>query len=91
MHSSNLMCAPHRGKNILGAERGRMMEGLLKERTVLGAAEKLGTGLRDIRRAEGLSWGKRIFKALSASFNASFQSDWENATSGLFWKEWGKL
>ena len=24
MHSSNLMCAPHRGRNSLGAERGRI-------------------------------------------------------------------
>ncbi len=56
-----------------------------------GVAEKPGAGLKMIRSSEGLSSWKHFFKELTASFNAPFQSDWDNATGNLLWKEWGKL
>jgi hypothetical protein len=72
---------------------GRIMKDLTlrEDRTLPGVAEDLGVGLQDIRRSEDVSWLERLFKELKASFNAPFQSDWENKTSGLHWKEWGKL
>jgi len=64
---------------------------LQKSWTLLGVGKKLGTESHDIPRSKGSSWRTRLVKALSASFNAQYQSDWEKTTSNLQWKEWAKL
>ena len=64
---------------------------LQKDWTLPGVAEKPGAGLKMIRKSEGLSFWKHFFKEFTASFSAPFQSDWDNATCNLQWKEWGKL
>ncbi len=64
---------------------------LRKDGTLPDVAEKPGAGLKMIRRSEGLSLWKHFFKEVSASFNAPLQSDWDNRTCNLQWREWGKL
>ncbi len=64
---------------------------LQKDGTLPGVAEKPGAELKMIGRPESLSFLKHFFKEVTASFNAPFRSDWDNATCSLQWREWGKL
>ncbi len=64
---------------------------LQKDGTLPGIADKPGAGLKMIRRSEGLPLWKNFFKEITVSFSTPFQSDWDNATCNLQWKEWGKL
>ncbi len=63
---------------------------LLKGGGVSGRSEQLGARLQNVPTSKRLSWWKQLLEAVKANFNAPFQSDWEN-TTGLHWKEWGKL
>ncbi len=52
--------------------------------------EKSDSSLREIPRVKSAFLLKHMFKALIASFNSSFETDWDkNAT--LQWEEWAKL
>jgi len=52
--------------------------------------DKLSAGHQDAQRSQSPSWWKHLYKILNESFKASFETDWEKST-GLQWKEWGKL
>ncbi len=56
----------------------------------LNVAGKTNLGEKNTSRSQSFATLKRLFEGLKASFNASFESDWEKKT-GLPWKDWGKM
>jgi hypothetical protein len=57
---------------------------------ISGMGDKLSAGHQDAQRSQSPSWWKHLYKILNESFKASFETDWEKST-GLPWKDWGKL
>ena len=55
-----------------------------------GATKKKTLGEKDMSRSKSLPWWKPFFEELKTHFNAPFESYWEK-TTGLHWKDWGKL
>jgi len=67
-----------------------MEEFTLTGDVITGVGEKVVETFQHMAKSESSGFWKSLLNELRASFNAPFESDWENKT-GLHWKEWGKL
>jgi hypothetical protein len=66
-----------------------MKKSTLTSEAISGTGEEGDIRLQDSLRLEAVSWLRRLFNEVRASFDTLFESDWEKK-AGRPWREWGK-
>ncbi len=67
-----------------------MKEFTLTGDVITGAGEKPLEEIQHRAKSGAIGFWRRLLKELKASFDAPFESDWENK-AGIHWRDWGKL